>query len=136
MAWQERWVCASQYTCNHSKVFRSIASHGLLLPLDDAKAGCSLPVLVTNRLYVSRGVETLRERENVEHDRQASTRVDTLSHVPRRCVDFLSLMRVISTPSGLVPPLVVSLIVFLGTKYVWTALTGLSLLPPPFLRAN
>ena len=31
-------------------------------------------------------------------------------------------MRVISTPSGLVPPLVVSLVVFLGTKYVYCIL--------------
>ena len=35
------------------------------------------------------------------------------SLVPRRCVDFLSRIKVISTPSTLVPPLVVSLIVFL-----------------------
>ena len=55
----------------------NVASHGLLLALEDAKAGCSLPVRVTSRFYVNRGVETLRERENVEHDRQASTRVDT-----------------------------------------------------------
>ena len=60
---------ASQYIPKSSEV--------LPATVDDVKAGCSLPVLVTNRLYVSRGVETLRERENVEHDRQASTRDDT-----------------------------------------------------------
>ena len=55
----------------------NVASHGLVLLLDDAKAGRSLPVRVANRFSVSRGVETLRERENVENDRQASARVDT-----------------------------------------------------------
>ena len=64
-------------TPKSSELHSKVASHGLLLPLDDSKAGCSLPVRVTNRFYVSTGVETLRERENVEHDRQASTRVDT-----------------------------------------------------------
>ena len=58
----------SQYTPKSSEVHSNVASHGLLLALDDAKAGCSLPDRVTSRFYVSRGVETLRERENVEHD--------------------------------------------------------------------
>ena len=64
-------------TPKSSEVYSNVASHGILLLLDDSKAGCSLPVSVTNRFYVTRGVETLRERGNVEHDRQASTGVDT-----------------------------------------------------------
>ena len=59
------------------------------------------------------------------------------SLVPRRCVDFISRMRVISTPSGLVPPLVVSLVVFIVcVVHSWTALMGPSLLPPLVLMGQ
>ena len=65
-------------TLKSSEVHSNVASHGLLLQLDDAKAGMMVAsVRVTNRFCVSRGVdhETLRERETVESDRQASIRV-------------------------------------------------------------
>ena len=62
--------------------------------------------------------EDLDDDHDVVDSHSSVSRPYSRSLVPRRCVDFLSRMRVISTPSGLVPPLVVSLVLFLGTKYV------------------
>ena len=52
-------------TPKSSEVHSNVASHRLLLPLDDVKAGCSLPVRVTNRFYIST-VEVLRLSESVK----------------------------------------------------------------------
>ena len=57
--------------------------------------------------------------------------------VPRWCVDFYSRIRVISTPSGLVQSLVISVPRNkVCVLHSWTALIGPSMLPSPVQHAR